>query len=123
AGARGLQGGGDGAVAAGQVEVIHCFGDVEVRVGVEARDELAAAIPQVALDFEVHVEAETEGFFAAEAASELLAHRVVAHVGDVPDHARHGEAAGGRLFAIVVAAVPIGIGHNCLPADLVEGDL
>ena len=43
-----------------QVEVVHGLGDVEVRVGVEAVDELAAAIAQVALHFEIDVEIEAE---------------------------------------------------------------
>ena len=118
-----LQGGGQRSVAVGQVEIVHRLGDVEVRVGVEAVDELAAAIAQVALHFEIHVEAEAEVLLAAQAAAELLAHGIVAHVGDVADHARHGEAARRRLLVVVVAVVEIGVGHDGLAAHFVEGDL
>ena len=50
-------------------------------------------------------------------------HRVVAHIGDVAHHARHGQPAPGRRAAVIVAFVPVRIGHNGLPPHLIEGDL
>ncbi len=39
-----------------------------------------------------------------------------------PDHAGHAQALGGRRATVVVAAPPVGVGHDGLAADLVEGD-
>jgi len=87
------------AVAVGEIEIVHGLGDVQVRVGVEAGDELAAAVAQVTLDLEIHVEVESEGLLPAQPAAELLAHRVVAHERDVAHHARHRQPARRRDLA------------------------
>ena len=47
-------------MSGGEIEVIHGFRDVKIRIGVEAIDELAAAIAQVAFDFEL-----VRGFLAS----------------------------------------------------------
>ena len=109
-------------VPAREVEVVEGAGDVEVGVGVEAVGERQPLVAQVALDLEVGREGERVVVDVAQAAAELLLHGLVAQVGDVADHARHAEALGRRLAAVVVAAVPVGVGHDRLAADLVEGD-
>ena len=105
-----------------QVEVVERARDVEVRVGVEAVGEAQPLVAQVALDLEVGRERERVVVDVLQAAAELLLHRLVAEVGDVADHARDAEALGRRLAAVVVAAAPVGVGHDRLAADLVEGD-
>jgi hypothetical protein len=112
-----------GPLAVGEVEIIHRLGDVEVGIGVEAADELAAAVAQVVLHLEVDFKIEPKRLFAAQAAAELLAHGVVAHVGDVAHHARHGQAAARQFLAVIIAGVPVGVGHDRLAAHFIEGDL
>ena len=99
----------------GEIEIIHGLGDVEVRIRVEAVDELTAPVTQVAFHFELILIAQT--------ASEFFAHGRVAHVGDVSHHARHGQATGGRALAVIVAFVPIEVGHDGLASHFVECDL
>ena len=107
----------------GDVKVVHRLGDVQVSVGVKAIDELTAAVPEIAFDFEIDREVEAKGVFVAQAAAELLAHGGITHVSDVADHASNGESTGRWLAIVVVAVIPIGIGHDGLPADFVERDL
>jgi hypothetical protein len=104
-----------------QVEVIHRLGDVQIGVGVEAVHELAAAMPQITLHFEIHIEPEAEILLAAQTPPEFFAHRIVAHVGDVSHHARHRQASSRRLLAVVIAFVPIEVGDR-LPTRFVERD-
>jgi hypothetical protein len=100
----------------GEVEPIHGARDVDVAVGVEAVDELVAAIVQIALYFEL--------IGRAHAAAEFFAHAFIGHIRDVAYHAGESEAAAGGLAAtVVVAAVPIGIRHDGLAADFIEADL
>ena len=110
------------AVLAREVEVVQRARDVEQRVGVEATGEAQPLVAQVALHLEVGGERERVVVDVLQTAAELLLHRLVAQVGDVPDHARDAQALGRRLAAVVVAAAPVGVGHDRLPADLVEGD-
>ena len=61
--------------------------------------------------------------FLFETAGKLFLHRLVAHEGDVADHAGERQAVF-RLAGVVIAALAPGrIGHDGLPDDLVEGDL
>ena len=110
------------AVLPGEVEVVQRARDVEVRVGVEPVGEAQALVTQVALDLEVGRERERVVVDVLQAAAELLLHRLVAEIGDVADHARHAEALGRHLAAVVVPALPVRVGHDGLAADLVEGD-
>jgi hypothetical protein len=57
-------------------------------------------------------------------AAEFLAHGVVGQVGDVADHARQGEAAGGHhAVLVVVAAVELRVFEDGLAGYFVEGDV
>src|SRR5260370_17921414 len=89
----------------------------------EAGYKLAPAIPQIALDLKIDGEIESEFLFFAQPATEFLAHGLVAHIGDVADHAGDGEAAARRLAAVIIALTPVRIGHDGLPTDFVECDL
>src|SRR5690606_20249661 len=124
------------AVGGGEVELVEGAGDVEVGVGVEAVDEAAALIAQVALDLELHVEGgRTGGEGRGErgggrrggavgdlAAAEFAVHGRVGEVGDVGHHAGDGQADARAGAGGVVAVVPLGVLHDGLTADLVEGD-
>jgi hypothetical protein len=60
----------------------------------------------------------------AQRAAELLHHRVVGQVGDVPDHAREAQpAARHHAVLVVVAAVEVRVGGDRLARDLVERDV
>ena len=106
-----------------QVELVERAGDVEVGVGVEAVDERLALVAQVALDLKLHVEVvglAVRGVLFPPA--EFAVHRGVGDVGDVGHHARDREADARAAALRIVAAVPVGVLHDGLPADLVEGD-
>ena len=113
----------EGAVRLREVELVEGARDVEVRVCVEAVDEALALMAQVALDLELDVErvgvAGGGVFFAA---AEFAVHGRVGDVGDVGHHAGDGEADARAGVLGVVAAVPGGVLHDGLAADLVEGD-
>src|SRR5690606_8490644 len=119
-----------------EVELVEGAGDVEVGVGVEAVDEAAALIAQVALDLELHVEGgRTGGEGRGErgggrrggavgdlAAAEFAVHGRVGEVGDVGHHAGDGQADARAGAGGVVAVVLLWVLHDGLTADLVEGD-
>src|SRR5579872_3813043 len=76
--------------AVAEIEVIHRFSDIEVRVGIKAIDELRAPVAEVTFYLEVDGKIEAYFVFAAQAAAEFFAHRVITHVSDVADHAGDG---------------------------------
>ena len=111
-------------MAAREVEIVHRPRDVEVGVGVEPVDEADALVAQVALDLEVGIEAVGQACAVLQRAAELAVQGGLAEIGDVRRHARHRQAAGRAPAGVqVVAALPVGIGHDRLAADLVEGDV
>ena len=110
------------AVRLRQVVVVHRLGDVQVRVGVEALHEAVAQVLQIRLHLELARHLVGERGAVLQGASEPPAQRQLRQVGDVADHARDRKAVGGRLAAVVVAAVPGRIGHDGVAADGVEGD-
>ena len=116
----GLEGGGAG----GEVEGVESAGDIEVAVGVEAVDEAAALVAQVALDLETHVEGVEAGggVFGDLAAAKFTVHAGVAEVGDVGHHAGDGEAHARAGAGGVVAALPARVLEDGLASDFVEGD-
>ncbi len=107
----------------GQVEIVHGPGDVEIAVGVEAVDEGGPLVAQVALYLEIGVEAPGQAV-PLQLAAELSLQRRLRKVGDVRGHPRHRQALF-RPHALVgvVAAAPVGIGHDRLAADLMERDV
>ncbi len=108
----------------GEVEIVHGARDVEIGIGVEALDEGRSLVAQIALDLEVGVEAEGDALAVLQVAAELAMQRRLGQIGDVGGHARDGEAAIGAFAGRqIVAVAPIGIGHDRLAADLVEGDV
>ncbi len=124
-GLRALEGVGEHAApVGGEVEIVHRPGEVEVGVGVEALDEAEALVAQVALDLEVGVEREGRGRAALEAPAELPVQGRLRQVGDMRAHAGDPEALGGPGAGLEVAPLGPGrVGHDRLPADLVEGDV
>ena len=107
-----------------RVEVVERAGDQQVGVGVEIVAELVALVAQVAFDLELGLQRAVAESPVAQAAAELLRHRVVAHVGDVADHAGHAQAPfGHRAVGIEVPAVKVGVGHDGAASHLVEGDV
>lgn len=116
----GLEGGGAG----GEVEGVESAGDIEVAVGVEAVDEAAALVAQVALDLETHVEGVEAGggVFGDLAAAKFTVHAGVTEVGDVGHHTGDGEAHARAGAGGVVAALPARVLEDGLASDLVEGD-
>src|SRR5205823_1215286 len=111
------------AMVGGKVEIVHRAGQIEVGIGVEAIDESHALVAQVALDLEIGVETEGERFTVLQVAAELAVKGRLRQIGDVGSHARHGEPLSRTPAEIeILAAVPVRIGHDGLPSDLVEGD-
>ena len=107
---------GHGVVTGREVEVVHRLGHVEVGVGVEALDELAALVREVALDLELGDEVEREVVSVTQPPAELLAHRLVREVRDVADHARDRQSLL-RLGAAVVVAAREVPGRRGSPGD------
>ena len=107
-----------------EIEVIAGAGDVEIRVGVEPVDEGRTLIAQIALDLEIGVEAEGELLAVLQVAAEFAVQRRFLQVSDVRRHPRDRQPAL-RPLALeqIIAAAPIGIGHDRLAADLVKGDV
>ena len=107
-----------------EIEIVHGAGDVEIAVGIEAVDEGRALVAQIALDLEIGVEAEAQRVAVLQGTAELALQRLLREIGDVRGHARHRQAARRHgLVQAIVAALPFGIGHDRLTADLVEGDV
>ena len=133
-----------------QVKVVERPGDVEIGIGVEPVDEALGLVPEVAFDFELDIKGvgggrthrRRSGGEAVEAGlprrgrcgsrgrcgrsgfapAELQVHALVGQVGDVRHHARDGETDARTAALRVIAAVPLGVLHDGLAADLVEGD-
>ena len=111
------------AVVGRGIVVVERLGDAQVRVGVEVAREFVALVAQVGLDLEVDVEVEARRA-AAQEPPELLAHRLARKVRDVADHARDAQTARrDDALVVVMAAVEVGVGHDRLASDLVEGDV
>ena len=106
-----------------QIEIIHCLGDIKIRVRVEPFDEIVPSIPEVALNLEIRGEIEAV-IFLLEPPGEFLFHRLVAHVCDMPYHARHGKSPFRFLYGVIIIAnIPRRIRHNGLPAYFIESYL
>ena len=107
-----------------QVEIIHGPGDVEIGIGVEPVDEARALMAQIAFDLEIGVEAIGDAVAVLQGAAELAVQRLLREIGDMGRHAGDGEAAGGIApLQQIIAAAPVGIGHDGLAPDLMEGDV
>ena len=112
------------AVLGRKVEVVDGAGDVEIAVGIEAVDERRALVAQIALDLEVGIEREALGRQVLQGAAELALQRLFGEVGDMRGHARHGQSVARLVAEFQVAPLrPVGVGHDGLPADLVERDV
>ena len=112
------------AVLGRQVEVVDGAGDVEIAVGIEAVDERRALVAQIALDLEVGVERKALGGQILQGAAEFALQRLFRKIGDMRGHARHGQAVARLVAEFQVAPLrPVRVGHDRLPADLVEGDV
>ena len=108
----------------GEVEVIHRPGDDEIGIGVEAVDEGQALVTEIAFDLEIGLETVSEVLAVLQIAPELAMQGGLRKIGDMGPHARHREAPVGALaLEQVVAAAPVGVGHDRLAADLVKGDV
>src|SRR3546814_6738590 len=81
-------------------------------------------MPQIGFDLEIGVEAEALDVARLKPAPELLGQPFFGEIGDVRRHPRDREALGGRArAAIILAVLPVWIGHDRLPPDLVERDI
>lgn len=109
-------------IAQVQIEIICGLCDIEKGVGVEALHELLSLVVQITFDLKFGFETEGEPPSMAQFSPELQMHGLVREIGDVPDHAGHGQAQVRPHSVIVVAVPPIGIAHDGLPGHLVEGD-
>src|SRR5262249_20662582 len=56
---------------AGDIEIVHSTGQIEIAVGVEALDKVRALVAQIALDLEVRVERERRQFTILHGPAEL----------------------------------------------------
>ena len=88
---------GQRSIAGGQIEVVHGLRDVEVRVRVEAVDELAAAVTQIALYFEITEKSNPKASLSRRRRPNFFRMDVVAHVRDVSDHAGYCQSPAGGL--------------------------
>ena len=111
------------------VIIVHGPGDVEIAVGVEPFDEAQPQVAEIGFHLEIGVEAEGLGpvrVFRAllQTPSEFLGQACFGKIGDVRRHARHRQpCAGDRTARIIIAAAPVGVGHDRLPTDFVKGNV
>src|SRR5690242_859096 len=78
---------------------------------------------EIAFDLEIDGKVKAECVLITETATKFITHRGIAHIRDMTDHARDGQATSGRPCVVVVALVPIGISHDRLTPDLIERNL
>ncbi len=79
---------------------------------------------QVGFDLEIRGEGKGDALAFLERAAEFALQRGFGEISNMCGHARHGEALGRlRALDLIGAAAPVGIGHDRLAADLVEGDV
>jgi hypothetical protein len=81
-------------------------------------------VPQIRLHLEVGIE--REGWIVAilKTPAEFSVHCRVGQISDVRGHPRHREpAARVGAFGEIATTAPVGIGHDRLASDLVEGDV
>jgi hypothetical protein len=81
-------------------------------------------VAQIALHLEIGVERERRVVAILETAPELAVQRRVREIGDVGAHARDREPLP-RVLALgeIATLAPCRIGHDRLPADLMESDV
>ena len=72
-----------------EIEIVHRAADVEIGVGVEALDEAAALMAQIAFHLEIRPEAEGQRSPVLQSAAEFPRQRGFRQIGDVGDHAGH----------------------------------
>ncbi len=113
----------DAAVIGREIEIIHRPRQVEIGIGVETLDEGRALMAQIALDLEVGIEGKGRVVAVLELAAEFAVQGLVRQIGDMRGHARDREPATRLGLGEIAAAPPVGIGHDRLPADLMEGDV
>src|SRR5215212_3392985 len=112
-----------GLVASCHVVVVHRPGEVEVGVGVEAASELPALVVQVALDLEPPTELGVQRGASRRPPAEPLPLPGGALVGHHPRHPGDGQPPiGPPPRAVVVAALPVRVGHYGAPSDLAHPD-
>ena len=112
------------AVLPREVEVGQRPRRVEIGVRVEALDEGVRLVAQVALDLELGLgERVADVVGELQPPAELVAERLRREIRDVADHARDAHARVRRAAgAVVVAALPVGIGGDGVARDRVPGD-
>ena len=112
------------AVLPGEVEVGQRARRVEIGVRVEALDERVGLVAQVALDLELRLgQGVADVVGELQPPAELVAERLRRQIRDVADHARDAHAGVRRAAgAVVVAALPVGIGHDRVARDRIPGD-
>ena len=120
------------AIGAGRIEVIQRAGDQQVGVGIKVIGKLIALVAQVALDLELHLLRAVAVIGAgaglrnraAQFATELGIHHVVAQIGDVANHAGDAQAAlGYHAVAVKVAAVEVGVGDDGTARHFIKGNV
>src|SRR5215203_4858077 len=112
-----------GLVATCHVVEVHRPGEVEVGVGVEAAGELPSLVVQVALDLEPPTELGVKRGTPGGSTAEPLPLSRGALVGHHPRHPGDGESPIGPLSrAVVVAVLPVRVGHDSAASDLAHPD-
>src|ERR1700674_798346 len=111
------------AIVARRGEVIERLGDAQVSIGIERLRKLIALVAQIGLDFEIHLKIEVEGA-GSQSAAELLHHRIIGQIGDMPKHSREPQSARRHYsMGVVITAMEVWIGRDGLTRYLVEGDV
>ena len=112
------------AVLPREIEVRQRPRRVEVGVRVEPRHERVGLMPQVALDLELRLRQRVADVVGElQPPAELVAEPLRRQVGDVADHPRDAHAAvGPARGAVVVTALPVGVGHDRVARDRVPRD-
>ena len=109
------------AVIGREVEIVHCAGDVEIGIGIEALDEGAALMVEIALHLKIMPEPIGDSIAALQRAPEFLLERRFGQIAHVSHHTRHRQALR-RLnaFLLIIPTAPIRIRHDRLPADFMQ---
>jgi len=108
----------------GKVEIVHRARDVEIGIGIEAVGKGQPLMAQIGFDLEIGVEAEALGIACLQPAAEFFGQPGFGQIGDVRRHARDRQPFGrGAVAAVILAVLPVGIGHDRLPPHLVKGDI
>ena len=114
----------DTVVITGQIEIVHRPRRIQVRVCVKAINKGNALMTQVTFDLEIRIEPVTDGVAFLQPPTKFPMQGGLGKVGYMGSHTGNRQSAMGTfVMGMIIPRTPIGIGHDRLPANLVESDV